>query len=89
MERPRFEFAPASEMSKRRAEAMELFEAVLEPDERPWLISDEATMHDISLEDDAALIGRCERHYGAPVPPEHLGLPLWQLLDYLGGRRTR
>jgi hypothetical protein len=84
----KFDTASAVEIEKRPEQAREFFDAVLDPEERPQIVSDEATLYDISSDDVADLSARCRQHYGVGLEPHHLQLPLWQLLDHLEKVRT-
>jgi hypothetical protein len=84
----KFDTASAIEIEKRSAQAKEFLDAVLDPEERPQLVSDEATLLDISSDDEAELSARCRQHYGVGLEPSDFRLPLWQLLDRLEKVRT-
>jgi hypothetical protein len=84
----KFDTASAVEIEKRSEHAKEFFDAVLAPEERPQFVSDEATLLDISSDDEAELSARCRQHYGVGLDPSDFRLPLWHLLDRLEKIRT-
>jgi hypothetical protein len=59
----------------------------LEADERPYFVSDEATLYDIFVGDEEELNDRCEAHYGVRLQASDFTIPLWRLLDELEARR--
>jgi hypothetical protein len=87
--RDHFEFAGATEINKRRQQAAEFFRAILDPEEQPHFVSDEATLHDLSSNEEDELINRCIEHYGVVLEPKDFALPVWKLLDHLEKRRKR
>jgi hypothetical protein len=82
------EFAPDSEISKRRNLAVEFFKVALDPEEHPWFISDEASIYDIYAGDENDLVAKCKSYYGVDIR-DQLGVPLWKLLDYLTAYRSK
>jgi hypothetical protein len=84
----KFETAGAAEIEKRSEQAEEFVGAVLDPEERPQLVSDEATLLDISSDEETDLSARCRQHYGVGLEPSDFRLPLWKLLDRLEKVRT-
>ena len=75
-------------MDARADVAEEFYTSVIDADERPFFVSDEATAFDICtlLEDE--LRGRIHAHYGVDLTAADLSVPLWELLDRLQGERT-
>ena len=49
---PEYELSESSEMAKRSEVAAELFVAVLDAEEQPYFVSDDATLYDIFAGDD-------------------------------------
>jgi hypothetical protein len=83
-----FDLSPSTEMERRSIQANEFYSAMLSEEEHPWFVSDEATLADVHVGDLAELSERCRQHYGVRLEPDHLRIPFWQLLDYLGHHRT-
>jgi len=52
-------------------------------DEEPFLISDEATIWDISTSDADELLRRCSEAYSRSVSKDDLNQPLWKLVRQL------
>ena len=88
-DRDQFESAGAVEMARRRPQAEEFFRAVLDPEKQPRLVSDEATVRDLTSANDNDLIKRCLGHYGVLLEPKDFKIPLWRLLDDLEKHRRR
>ena len=79
------------EMSQRRALADEFYDALglVEGESRPDFVSDEASLYDIQMEDDARVVQLVESHYGVTLRvPDDLRRPFWQLLDELQRLRS-
>ncbi|HEV8574918.1 MAG TPA: hypothetical protein VGR43_09445 [Dehalococcoidia bacterium] len=76
------------QMRQRSAQFREFCEAVLDLEERPWFVSDAATVYDIYAGDIDELRRRCGRHCGVWLELAWLEQPIWQLLDHLHGNRA-
>jgi len=83
-----FNLAGAEEMNRRRRRAEEFLEVAFGPEERPYFVSDEATLHDIYVGDELEVIARCRRHYGVMLRSEQFALPVWKILDILESGRS-
>ncbi len=81
--------AQTIEIDARKPLVKEFYDAILDPYEHPWLVTDEASLYDITLDEDDDLIKRINEYYGVDVKKELLGLPFWQLLDYLNNNRVK
>ena len=75
------------QMQRLSREAREFFEKVLY-DEEPVLVSDEASILDVSTSSIEELTERCAKQYGKNLSPEDLKQPLWKLLRQLNQGRT-
>lgn len=84
-----FALGVGAQIRKRYSQAQEFYRAALDPEERPWFVSDAATVYDIYVGDEAELIEKCEQHYGVEINRSLFQVPLWQLLDYLDQNRTK
>jgi hypothetical protein len=82
-----YKLSGSEEMGRREGKAEEFFRALLEAEERPYFVSDEATLYDIFVGDEAELNDRCEAHYGVRLKESDFKIPLWRLLDELEARR--
>jgi len=56
-------------------------------DEEPILISNEATIWDVSLTDPDELLRRCSEYYQTFISLDDFKKPLWRLLPELENRR--
>ena len=63
--------------------AEEFYARVLQPDEEPGFVSDEASLLDISLAPKELLIEKIEAVYGKRITRFDLGRPFWSLLTRL------
>ena len=76
-------------MNQRSAEAAEFYKWVIDPEERPLFVSDEASVFDLCTLTASDLVQRIGKHYGVSMSGDELRLPLWQLLDLLSERKVR
>jgi hypothetical protein len=83
MNERRFSFASTKETESRRDGIALLFDRVFSPELRPVFVSDEASLLDISDEDERVLAQRIESSYGLRIDRQLLRLPVWKLVDYL------
>lgn len=85
------DFADDEQMSRRQALADEFYDALglIDDENRPFFVSDEAALYDVQMEDDDFVVVAVERHYGITLRvPEDFKRPFWQLLDHLRERRV-
>jgi len=79
----RFTLAPDGEIQARASRIEALLRAVCDDDERPWFVSNDASLYDVcSLETDE-IVRRVKTHYGTTLQASDVGLPIWQLVDRL------
>lgn len=86
------DFADDEQMSQRQALADEFYDALglIDDENRPFFVSDEAALYDVQMEDDDFVVAAVQRHYGITLRlPEDFKRPLWELLDDLSERRVR
>ena len=73
-----------SEQAEQRKEVLDIFlNNVIDKEEWPFFVSDEATVYDISTLTNKELLLRIETAYGKKLKFEDLKLPLWKLLDIM------
>ena len=85
------DFADDEQMSRRQALADEFYDTLglIDDDNRPFFVSDEATLYDVQMEDDDFVVGTVQRHYGITLRiPEDFKRPFWELLDDLRESRA-
>ena len=75
--------ADETEIEKRREELEVFISSVIDPEEAPYFVSDEASVYDITLEDDEEVLKKIKRKYGLSLNHCWLKKPIWQLLDHL------
>lgn len=78
------EFGRTDQIGRRANELRHFLAHLSDDDDRPWFVSDEATVHDIYLGNEVDLVARCQEVYGVTVTAEDFRKPVWQLLDRLG-----
>jgi hypothetical protein len=83
------EYSDDSKMKVRAEMAEEFYAAIgLDHDLRPWFVSDEASLYDVQLNDDADIVEAVKRHYGVELTiPDDFRAPFWRLLDRLAHDR--
>ena len=84
------DFADDAQMLRRQDLADEFYDALglIDDENRPFFVSDQAALYDIQMEDDEFVVGAVQRHYGFTLRvPEDFKRPFWQLLDDL--RKSR
>lgn len=84
----RWNLSGSPEISRRMEKAEEFCRALLESDEQPYFVSDEATLYDIFVGDEVELNDRCEAHYGVRLHASDFSIPVWRLIDELEDRRS-
>jgi hypothetical protein len=67
----------------------EFLAGIVPSDERPFLVTDQATVFDVTTLDADEIAERCLRKYGFRPSPADLGLPLWQLVAKLRAKNAR
>lgn len=70
-------------MQSRDKAAKHFYRTVLDPEEIPILVTDDATLYDIFLGDDKTLIDKVWEVYEVRIDKEHFKIPFWEFLDYL------
>jgi hypothetical protein len=80
--------SPRGQMDRRVDLANEFYDIVFDLEDRPWFVSDGATLHDI-YSDESMLIKKCKNHYDVELRDEHWRWPLRKLLDFLAANRKK
>jgi len=81
----RYEMSDSVEMERRTAAAKRFFGAVMDSEEQPYFVSDEACLYDVYAGDDAELIERCHASFGYRLNGDDFRKPVWRLLDEVFG----
>ena len=86
--RERFTLADDPEMGRRKTRAERFYRRILVDEDAPWVVSDVATVLDLTTLAPAQIRERTLREYRVAVSEADLLLPFWQLLDLVeaGGR---
>ena len=81
--------AESIRMAKRKGLAEEFFNTILDPEEIPFIVTDEASLYDIYIGDERELIQKVKEKYGVDINIKHFKIPFWKLLDYLEENRDK
>lgn len=76
-------------VKKREANLQKFYERILDQEEIPCIVTDRATIFDISTLDDAELLTRIKINYGITLAQNDLSLPLWKLIDILSANSNQ
>lgn len=79
----RFEIASCSKMEEREKLSENFYQKILDPEEIPFLVTDEANLADIFLGEENELIKKVQKEYGVKITADHFRIPFWKLLDLL------
>lgn len=85
----KFSIADSKQIEKRKVLAEEFYNAILDPNEIPFIVTDEANLYDIYAGDDAELIQKVKEKYGVNIDAGHFKIPFWMFLDYLEKNRIK
>jgi hypothetical protein len=85
------EFSTDAEMKKIPELAEEFYDNILDEEDRPVFVSDEATVWGVWMSTEEELLRRVTQYYGKPVTMDDLKQPFWKLLRQLneGGKEAR
>ena len=78
-----FPFETTDEINKRQKLLNKLILTILDEDERPYFVSDRATLYDITIKNEDEIINLISEKYGVLIQKEHFQIPIWKLLDFL------
>ncbi len=84
---PEFDYGSTTEMDRRPILSQEFYGVAFSTEERPFFVSDCASIYDISPGDETEIVCRCKSHYGVTLTEKHLRMPLWKVLDFLSENR--
>ena len=83
----KYYLANSEQMNKRKILAEEFYNAILDPEEIPFIVTDEANLYDIYIGGEHELIQKAEEKYGVTLDMSDFKIPFWQLLDFLEKNR--
>lgn len=84
----KYYLADSKEMDERKKLAEEFYNSILDPEEIPFLITDQASLFDIYAGDNNELIQKVKDKYGVILNISDFSMPFYQLLDFLDKKRT-
>jgi hypothetical protein len=82
------EFSTDAEMQKIPELAEEFYNNILDEEDRPVFVSDEATVWGVWMSTAEELLRRVTQYYGKPVTMDDLKQPFWKLLRRLNEGRS-
>ncbi len=88
MDKEKFQMADSTNIQERQSLINEFCDALFEEEDKPWFISDEACLYDITMEDDEILQAKIKQYYGIDIAVAMFKIKLWQLIDFLAVNRV-
>lgn len=79
----KYYLASSIEMEKRIRLAEEFYHVILDPEEIPYIVTDEATLYAIYIGDEIEMIKKIKKEYQVEIDLQHFKMPFWKLLDFL------
>lgn len=79
----KYYIADSTQMDKRKLLAEEFYNNILDPEEIPYIVTDEASLYDFFAGDEFELMNKVKEKYGVNIDMRHFKIPFWQLLEYL------
>ena len=73
----------STKVDKRKNNLKDFLNAIIDPEEQPVFVSNEASVYDITLEGESEILDKIRNKYKISITPEGLSQPLWKLIDYL------
>ena len=84
----KYYLASSIEMEKRIKVAKEFYHAILDPEEIPYIVTDDATLYAIYIGDEVEVINKIKKKYQVEISLPHFKMPFWKLLDLLEKNKT-
>ncbi|WP_428937500.1 hypothetical protein [Fontivita pretiosa] len=81
-------FADSVEILRRKSAFDRFVDRLFEPELRPFFVSDEANIFDISGDTTEEIVEKIRQSYGRTLNLDELRMPLWKLLDFLEGKQA-
>jgi hypothetical protein len=82
------EFSTDAEMKKIPELADEFYDNILDEEDRPFFVSDEATVWDVWMSTPEELLKKVSQYYEKTVTMDDLKQPFWKLLRQLNEGRS-
>ncbi len=79
----KYYIAQTVKIDSRKKLAEEFYIKILDPEEVPYLVTDDASLYDIYAGDENELIEKIKKEYGIILTKKHFRIAFWQLLDFL------
>ena len=84
----KYYLAKLDKMKQREELANEFYNAILDYNEMPYIVTDDACLYDFFVGIDKELIEKVCQKYGVKMKNEHFKVPFWQFLDWLQKNRS-
>ena len=78
-----FQYGSETEIRKRASLVQIFLIQIISPEEQPSFVSDDATIFDISSDDEIVLISKIASSYNVTLSKKDLQLKVWQLIDLI------
>jgi thymidine kinase len=75
--------ASTKQMDNRRLLAEVFYKSILDSEDIPYIVTDEACFYDFFAGDECSVINKIKEMYGVAVNVEQFKMPFWKLLDLL------
>jgi len=82
-----FTLADSTETGKRANLLEEFVNSIFEEEDRPYFVSDKASLYDISCGDEDEIIERIREVFGISITEEYFHWPIWELLDFISSKK--
>lgn len=85
----KYYLAKSEMMNKRKVPANEFYNSILDPEDIPYMVSDDASLYDFFAGIDEELIEKVNTKYGVKMTIDHFKIPFWKFLDWLQENRSK
>lgn len=85
----KYYLAKSEKMVKRENVANEFYHSILDPQEIPYIVTDDACLYDFFVGIDEELTDKVREKYGVEMTKIHFKMPFWQFLDWLHDNRIK
>lgn len=83
----KYYISDSRKMAERKILAEEFYNSILDPEEIPYIVIDEASLYDFFAGDEQELINKVIEKYGVSIDLQQFKITFWQLFDYINKKR--
>jgi hypothetical protein len=83
-----FQYGSETEIKKRASLVQKFLLEIISPEEQPIFVSDDATVFDISSDDESVLLSKIINTYNVTLSNKDLHLKVWQLIDLINKKNA-